>query len=128
MSNSINIVVKIQALWRGFRARLISNILKKAMRVKKKYFLDEEFWETVSSTTIYNDKAKPLGKDYTYKCSGAKYTGEWKGGFRYGSGIMQWPDGAIYDGRWMMGRAYGQGKFTHTKGEIYQGEWRHDKA
>jgi hypothetical protein len=75
-------------LWRGFRARLISNILKKAMRVKKKYFLDEEFWETVSPDARYNDKAKPAKREHTYKCSGAKYVGEWKGGFRYGSGTM----------------------------------------
>jgi hypothetical protein len=88
MSHNIKYVVKIQAFWRGFRARLISNILKKAMRVKKKYFLDEEFWETASSTVLFNDRAKPAKRDYTYKCSGAKYTGEWKGGFRYGSGIM----------------------------------------
>ena len=81
-------MIKIQALWRGFKARLISNILKKAIRVKKKYFLDEEFWETISSTAKYNDNLRPVSKEYIYKCSEAKYSGEWKGGFRHGSGVM----------------------------------------
>jgi hypothetical protein len=45
-------IVKIQSAWRGYHARLITELLKKAMRVKKKYFLDEEFWETISSSQI----------------------------------------------------------------------------
>jgi len=76
------------------------------MRIKKKYFLDEEFWETIT-TNIFDENIKPSKREYVYKCSGAKYSGEWKGGFRYGTGTMQWPDGAAYEGRWMMGRAYG---------------------
>ena len=91
---------------RGFRARLISKILKKTLRMKKKYFLDEEFWETISAN-IFDENTKLVKTDHIYTCSGAKYSGEWKGGFRYGTGTMKWTDGAAYKGSWMMGRAYG---------------------
>ena len=33
-------------------------------------------------------------KQYTYKCSGAIYDGEWIGGMRHGVGTMTWKDGA----------------------------------
>jgi hypothetical protein len=63
-------------------------ILKKAAKVKKRYFLDEEFWETLSKTQLFNEKAKIIKNDYVYKCTGSKYSGEWIGGFRHGKGIM----------------------------------------
>ncbi len=75
---------------------MMTDILKKASRLKKKYFLDEEFFETVSKKAKYNFKAKLEKRDYTYKCSGSKYIGEWRGGFRHGQGYMEWSDGAKY--------------------------------
>ena len=77
----------------------------KSMRIKKKYFLDEEFHETLSNKKIYNPSFKIIKKDYVYKTTGSKYSGEWLGGFRHGFGIMQWPDGAKYEGQWELGRA-----------------------
>jgi hypothetical protein len=44
------VVVRIQSAWRGFRARYLVALLRKASKVKKKYFLEEEFWETLSKT------------------------------------------------------------------------------
>jgi|LauGreDrversion4_2_1035121.scaffolds.fasta_scaffold72748_1 hypothetical protein len=43
-------VVKLQSFWRGYRDRIVVALLKKSSRVKKKYFLEEEFWETISHT------------------------------------------------------------------------------
>lgn len=106
----------------------MTEILKKTLRVKKKYFLDEEFWETISKTRPYNSKASKVNKEYLFKCSSAKYVGEWLSGFRHGKGVMQWLDGARYEGEWALGRACGKGIFTHTKGEIYDGIWVNDKA
>ncbi len=60
------------------------------MRMKKKYFLDEEFWETISKSKRFDEKEKCVYKEYTYKCTNAKYSGMWKGGFRYGLGTMKW--------------------------------------
>jgi hypothetical protein len=85
----------------------MTEILKKTQRVKKKYFLDEEFRETVSKMRPYNPKTPLVKKEIVYKCSGAKYLGEWLGGFRHGKGIMQWTDGARYEGQWNLGRACG---------------------
>ena len=98
---------------------MLTSMMKKAMGAKKKYFLEEEFWETVSSTRIYDPKAELVEKEHIYKCSGARYSGQWLGGFRHGKGTMKWKDGATYTGTWEMGRAYGSGVFTHTKGEVY---------
>lgn len=97
--------------------------MKKSLKIKKKYFLDEEFLETISGSRNVNDKQKLVRKEYTYKSTGSKYIGEWKGGFRHGRGVMQWADGAYYDGEWELGRAQGKGVFTHSKGEVYDGYW-----
>ena len=51
---------------------MMTDILKKASRMKKKYFLDEEFFETVSKKGKYNPKAKLERRELTYKCSGVK--------------------------------------------------------
>lgn len=83
----------------------MTEILKKTQRVKKKYFLDEEFRETVSKLRRFNPKGQIANKEYQYKCSGAKYYGEWLGGFRHGKGVMQWADGARYEGEWNLGKA-----------------------
>ena len=127
-SYSLDQVLRLQSVWRGYHTRLMTDILKKASRLKKKYFLDEEFFETVSKTVKFNFKAKLIKKEHAYKCSGSKYVGEWRGGFRHGQGVMFWADGAKYDGQWELGKASGKGVFTHTKGEIYSGVWRNDKA
>lgn len=68
----------------------------KTVGAKKKYFLDNEFQETVSKTNKFEPKAKIIEKEYIYKCSGARYIGTWLGGFRHGKGTMKWKDGAIY--------------------------------
>jgi hypothetical protein len=41
-------------LIRGFISRVAVRALRKAIRVKKKYFLEEEFWETISKNNKYN--------------------------------------------------------------------------
>lgn len=40
--------------------------LKKAMKVKKKYFLEEEFWETISKTKKYDSHSATVHKEYQY--------------------------------------------------------------
>ena len=66
----------------------MTEILKKSLRVKKKYFLDEELWETINKDKIFKLSYAKVNKEYIYKCSGAKYSGEWKQGFRHGRGVM----------------------------------------
>jgi hypothetical protein len=89
-----------------------------SQNVKKRYFLDNEFGETLSEQ-IYDPNAPIVEKEYVYESTGAKYEGQWKGGFRHGQGTMMWHDGARYEGEWQLGRAWGQGTFTHSKGEIF---------
>ncbi len=81
----------------------MTEILKKASRVKKRYFIEDELWETIDKHSKFKD-AKSYTKEYLYQ-SGAKYNGEWEGGFRHGKGVMQWPDGAKYEGQWVLGHA-----------------------
>lgn len=40
--------------------------MRKALKAKKKYFLEEEFLETLSSTKFYDSKAKLIEKEYVY--------------------------------------------------------------
>jgi hypothetical protein len=67
--------------------------------VKKKYFLDEEFCETLSKK-LFDPDSRLVKKEHIYECTGARYFGEWKGGFRHGFGTMEWQDGAKYEGEW----------------------------
>ena len=76
-------IVKLQALWRGNRARRDVEFLKKSKRADSRYFTIEESKETMSKKP-YNPNARrekrPL---FRYK-TGATYEGEWVGGFRDG--------------------------------------------
>ena len=90
-------------------------------QVKRKYFTQAEFWETLTKKKKYKPDRQRKYKEYTYKCSGAVYKGEWKGGFRDGYGYIKWPDGAQYNGEWLDNRAHGYGKFIHAIGDIYDG-------
>ena len=55
-SDSVKIesVIKLQALVRGYYARMLTRVLKKSIKKKKKYFLEEEFWETISKSKVFN--------------------------------------------------------------------------
>eukprot|EP00347_Sterkiella_histriomuscorum_P010493 403376071 len=121
-------IIRFQSLWRGYRIRQQLKVMLQQQNIKKKYFLDDEFHETLSKQKKFEQKQKLIQKEYVYKTTGAKYSGEWLGGFRQGKGVMQWQDGAFYEGLWDLGRAQGKGKFTHSKGEIYEGQWFQDKA
>ena len=88
---------------RGWLARRnYENILIYKKLNAKKYFTDEEAKETLKG--IFNPDPLTVYKKYEYK-SKAVYTGEWKGGFRHGKGVMRWPDGATFDGEWRFGLA-----------------------
>ena len=64
-----------------------------------KYFTRKENVETISKTLVvdYTNMQVETKPSYTYR-SGAKYTGQWAGGFRHGQGVMVWEDGATYTG------------------------------
>ncbi|CDW80566.1 UNKNOWN [Stylonychia lemnae] len=106
----------------------LKSVVKIQAKVKRKYFTQMEFWETLTRKKKYIANRERKYLEYTYKCSGALYKGEWKGGFRDGYGIIRWPDGAQYDGEWQDNRAHGYGKFVHAIGDIYEGQWKRDKA
>mmetsp|Transcript_40053 Transcript_40053/g.29552 ORF Transcript_40053/g.29552 Transcript_40053/m.29552 type:complete len:134 (+) Transcript_40053:91-492(+) len=110
------------------RMYLIRKEWKKNRKIgKKKYFTEAEFWETLTSK-VYNPNAPWKKGDYLYACSGAVYSGDWKGGFRDGTGTMKWADGAVYTGHWKDNHACGKGKFEHVSGDVYEGSWKRDCA
>jgi len=53
----------------------MADMIKKTLKVKKKYFLDEEYRETVSNVRPYNPKIPLVQKEYVYKFSASKYLG-----------------------------------------------------
>ena len=98
------------------------------MSINNPYFQREELFETLENHKEYEPKEDlMIRKTYTYK-SGAKYFGQWKGGFRHGTGAILWPDGAKYEGNWSEGHATGFGMLTHINGDTYTGQWYNDKA
>ena len=68
-------------------AKHIAKLLRKQTRLKKKYFLEEEYYETLSPIRVHslsdlalayrNDEKSPIldTHDYKYECSGAIYSG-----------------------------------------------------
>ena len=83
----VNKIIKIQAVYRGLKARGYIKDLKKQQRIKKKYFLEEEFNETLNKTNkLSSVKIKSaissvsnsnilMTKSYRYNCTGALYEG-----------------------------------------------------
>jgi hypothetical protein len=62
-------------LIRGKISRTEAGTMRKIMRTKKRYFLDEEFWETLSKTNLYSSKKPLISKEYEYTSSKAIYVG-----------------------------------------------------
>jgi len=119
------LVCKIQALWRGFKTRQETASFKRCS--DKKYFTDLEYWETVSRVRIYSKDRHLEFATFGYRCSGAIYEGEMRGGFREGRGKMTWRDGTCYEGQWEHGRAHGEGKIKYANGDQYKGSWYCDQ-
>lgn len=121
-ANALQNLTKIQALWRGFRARRLYAHLKRTCKPNHAYFSLSEVKETLSKfldPPSFREKRRLV----TYK-DGSMYTGEWRGGFRDGYGLMIYVDGARYDGNWDLGRPRGKGRFTMADGQEYSGMWK----
>ena len=68
-------IVKLQALWRGYRDRKFVAYLKTSKRGPSKYFTPDESRETVANGRKYDPNAKREERGlYTFK-SGATYAG-----------------------------------------------------
>ena len=55
-----------------------------------------------------------------------KYTGEWYGSHRHGTGKMVLIDGSICEGYWLNDKKNGFGRYIHVDGDIYLGYWVDD--
>ena len=86
LANLIHII-RIQSHWRGYTARRYANLMKTHALGASKYFTAEEARETIDPSRLWKpDQAREKKGNFTFK-SGAVYEGEWKGGFRDGTGI-----------------------------------------
>ncbi|CAG9329427.1 unnamed protein product [Blepharisma stoltei] len=114
-------IIKVQSLWRSYKAR---KDFKKHLRARKPhypYFGNDEVYFDLSKRS-----APPLYRDVrpakVYPNCGV-YIGEWRGAFRDGHGVMSWQDGSRYEGNWSWGRPEGRGKFIFADGDKYEGKW-----
>jgi hypothetical protein len=55
--------------------------------------------------------------------SGAKYTGQMRGGKAHGYGVMEYADGDRYEGEWYDDKKHGYGKYTYADGRFREGMW-----
>jgi len=78
-------ICKLQAFWRGHRARRLISLLKAKQLGSSKYFTQEEARETVTKKIYNPNQARENRPPYTFQ-TGAVYSGQWKGGFRDGFG------------------------------------------
>lgn len=125
--SDLDMLIKVQALVRGFIQRRKYRVLQLTVDGASKYFKVDEAHETVASRKKFDQNAPLKNKVHTYR-TGAIYTGQWKGGLRHGQGTMVWADNARYEGGWQLNSACGKGKFYHTDGDIYDGDWLFNKA
>ena len=117
-------IVRLQAFWRGYAKRKAILSITRSAAPNHSYFSMQEIRATLRRAPPPEDREKrPV---FEYK-SGAKYTGQWRGGFRDGYGMMEWPDGSSFDGNWAYSRPYGLGKFVLYDGEEFEGSWRLSK-
>jgi hypothetical protein len=119
--NVSNSVVKIQAFWKSFQCQKQFSLIKRLLKQNHNYFTPDDLKSRLTVSTLANKKKR--GEKFVFS-SGGIYKGEWLGGFRHGSGSMQWPDGAHYQGSWSFGYPFGFGKFVHVDGDCYSGEWK----
>ena len=92
-ARNIRVVIKAQALIRGFLARRkTKRPASSRSSSKRRYFQETDYWETLTSQKIdmhsLEDKSQLESKNYTYKTSNASYDGQWLAGFRHGQGTM----------------------------------------
>lgn len=121
-------VIRVQAMVRGFLERRRYRVKLITVLQAQKYFKTEEARETLANAQKFNDALPVESRTHTYACTGAVYTGQWKGGFRHGHGEMLWSDGSRYVGSWDMGLASGTGLFKFSSGDEYDGQWHNNKA
>jgi hypothetical protein len=74
--------------------------------------------------TFFSGESTLEHRSYTYKSTGATYTGEFNGNLRHGFGTMVWVDGTTYEGRFHYNLASGQGKMIFWTGDVYEGSFR----
>lgn len=75
---------------------------------------------------------KPHGKGITFfnhndAFKRKMYSGEWRGGFMDGKGILTYVNGDTYDGEWKDNMRNGKGEYKFASGNIYNGDWKDDK-
>jgi hypothetical protein len=77
----MEMIVRVQAMVRGFLQRRKYQVQKMQAEVASKYFKAEEAAETLKGD--YKEDAPLQQRSFTYR-TGATYKGSWKGGLRHG--------------------------------------------
>lgn len=64
------------------------------------------------------------GKGQIFWLSGAKYEGEFSGGYLHGFGTLYASNCSVYTGAWRMNIQHGFGKKQYSNSDIYEGLWK----
>jgi len=70
---------------------------------------------------------EPNGELIAIHSNGHIYVGEYKGGYRNGTGTYIWPGGDRYEGEWNQDLMHGKGVYYWKDGAYYTGDWAKDE-
>ena len=114
-------LIKVQSFCKRvlYRLRYLRN-LKDQKSIYFYFSQNENRFFLVPSSRLPSYRESVSQKVYK---SGGVYSGEMRGGFRDGEGLMEWKDGAKYEGNFSFGQPFGLGVFTYPDGDVFRGHW-----
>jgi len=75
----------------------------------------------------WSPDGEPNGELIAIHSNGHIYVGEYKGGYRNGTGTYIWPGGDRYEGEWNQDLMHGKGVYYWKDGAYYTGDWAKDE-
>lgn len=121
---TLNSVIKIQSLWRGYKSRKNHSIYQLPhLQTLKAKIRESQIPEYKFPALPWRGKPKAycvrmLNKDF--------YKGEWLGKMRHGQGVVMKLKGDKYIGYHKENLMHGHGRYIYANGDIYEGCYEKD--
>jgi hypothetical protein len=123
--STLNSVIKIQSLWRGYQSRKkVSIFVLPALQSPKGKTRESQI--PVYKFPVLSWRGKP--KAYVIRLANLDfYKGEWVNNLRHGQGMTMSLNGEKYMGYYKNDKRHGHGRCIYASGDVYEGGWEEDK-